>query len=142
MTQAALDLRAKQLPNAPRARSGVAPPIVTGSAALPAGAQRHQALESGLPHELDLAVFEDRYLVAGTAGQRVLDAMASAGGRIADPGLRRSLADPLNVDVVVRQLVDRGLVCKPIPSPDGFVLPLFDPYRRGRVALTERAGRR
>ena len=42
----------------------------------------HQALEPALLHELDLAFFEDRYEVAGSAGQRLLDAMACHGGLV------------------------------------------------------------
>jgi hypothetical protein len=38
------------------------------------------ALEGSLLHELDLAFFEDRYLSAGVAGQRVLEAMTLSGG--------------------------------------------------------------
>jgi len=44
------------------------------------GLKDYLVLESSLLHELDLAFFEDRYLVAGAAGQRVLEAMARAGG--------------------------------------------------------------
>ncbi len=100
------------------------------------------ALESSLLHELDLAFFEDRYLVAGTAGQRVLDAMARAGGRLSALSLRRTLADLPNVDVVVRRLVDRGLVYRPTRGTYDFALPLFGSYLRRRAELTELTGRR
>jgi hypothetical protein len=100
------------------------------------------ALESSLLHELDLAFFEDRYLVAGTAGQRVLDAMARAGGRLSTLSLRRSLADLPNVDVVVRRLVDRGLVYRPTRGTYDFALPLFGSYIRRRAELTQLTGRR
>lgn len=102
----------------------------------------YQALESSLLHELDLAFFEDRYLVAGVDGQRVLDAMARAGGRLSALSLRRSLADLANVDVVVRRLVDRGLVYRPTRGTYDFALPLFGSYLRRRAELTELTGRR
>jgi hypothetical protein len=93
-------------------------------------------------NELDLAFFEDRYLVAGTAGQGVLDAMARAGGRVSALSLRRTLADPPNVDVVVRRLVDRGLVYRPTRGTYDFALPLFGSYLRRRAELTQLTGRR
>jgi len=102
----------------------------------------YQTLESSLLHELDLAFFEDRYLVAGVAGQRVLDAMARAGERIPALSLRRTLADLANVDVVVRRLVDRGLVYRPTRATYDFALPLFGSYLRRRAELTELTGRR
>jgi hypothetical protein len=100
------------------------------------------ALESSLLHELDLAFFEDRYLVAGVAGQRVLDAMARAGGRLSTLSLRRSLADLPNVDVIVRRLIDRGLVYRPTRGTYDFALPLFGSYIRRRAELTELTRRR
>jgi hypothetical protein len=100
------------------------------------------ALEPSLLHELDLAFFEDRYLVAGTAGQRVLDAMARAGGRLSTLSLRRSLAELPNVDVIVRRLVDRGLVYRPTRGTYDFALPLFGSYLRRRAELTELTRRR
>jgi hypothetical protein len=99
-------------------------------------------LESSLLHELDLAFFEDRYLVAGAAGQRVLDAIARAGGRLSTLSLRRSLADLPNVDVIVRRLVDRGLVYRPTRGTYDFALPLFGSYLRRRAELTELTRRR
>jgi hypothetical protein len=99
--------------------------------------KHYLALESSLLHELDLAFFEDRYLVAGAAGQRVLDAMARAGGRLSTLSLRRSLADLPNVDVIVRRLVDRGLVYRPTRGTYDFALPLFGSYLRRRAELTE-----
>ena len=95
------------------------------------------ALESSLLHELDLAFFEDRYLVAGVAGQRVLEAMARAGGRVSTMSLRRGLDDLPNVDVIVRRLVDRGLVYRPTRGTYDFALPLFGSYLRRRAELTQ-----
>lgn len=99
------------------------------------------ALESSLLHELDLAFFEDRYLVAGVAGQRVLEAMARAGGRVSTMTLRRGLGDLPNVDVIVRRLVDRGLVFRPTRGTYDFALPLFGSYLRRRAELTQLTGR-
>lgn len=141
MIHVARNLRAKQLANAPRGRSGIAPSNVTGPAAFPVEVQRYRALESSLLHELDLASFEDRTLVAGVAGQRVLDAMTRAGGRLSALGLRRSLADLPNVDVGVRQLVDRGLVYRPTRGIYDFALPLFGSYLRRRAERTGLTGR-
>jgi hypothetical protein len=100
------------------------------------------ALESSLLHELDLAFFEDRYLVAGAAGQRVLEAMARAGGRVSSLSLRRTLGDLPNVDVILRRLVDRGLIYRPTRGTYDFALPLFGSYLRRRAELTELTGRR
>jgi hypothetical protein len=93
-------------------------------------------LELALLHELDLAFFEDRYLVAGVTGGRVLEAMARAGGRVSSLTLRRALADLANVDVVVRRLVDRGLIYRPSRGTYDLALPLFGAYLRRRAELT------
>jgi len=105
------------------------------------GVDDYLALESSLLHELDLAFFEDRYLIAGVAGQRVLEAMARAGGRVSTMSLRRALDDLPNVDVVVRRLVDRGLVYRPSRGTYDFALPLFGSYLRRRSELTQLTGR-
>lgn len=70
----------------------------------------YRALESSLLHELDLACFEDRYAVAGPAGQRVLDAMAQSGGRVTTLQLRRAPAETPNVDAIIGRLLERGLI--------------------------------
>ena len=106
------------------------------------GLKDYLALESSLLHELDLAFFEDRYLVAGAAGQRVLGAMARAGGRLSTLSLRRSLTDLPNVDVIIRRLVDRGLVYRPTRGTYDFALPLLGSYLRRRAELTQLTGRR
>jgi hypothetical protein len=101
----------------------------------------YTALEPSLIHELDLAFFEDRYLGAGAAGQRVLEVMSRSGDRVSALSLRRSLIDLPNVDVVVRRLVDRGLVYRPTRGTYDFALPLFGSYLRRRTELTELTGR-
>jgi len=101
----------------------------------------YTALEPSLIHELDLAFFEDRYLGAGSAGQRVLEVMSRSGDRVTALSLRRSLIDLPNVDVVVRRLVDRGLVYRPTRGTYDFALPLFGSYLRRRTELTELTAR-
>ncbi len=101
----------------------------------------YTALEPSLIHELHLAFFEDRYLGAGVAGQRVLEAMSLSGGRVSALSLRRGLVDLPNVDVVVRRLVDRGFVYRPTRGTYDFALPLFGSYLRRRTELTELTGR-
>ena len=102
----------------------------------------YRSMESSLLHELDLAFFEDRYLRAGVAGQRVLGAMAQGGGRASALWLRRALTDLPNVDVVLRRLTDRGLVYRPTRGTYDFALPLFGSYIRRRAELTELTPRR
>jgi len=98
--------------------------------------------EPGLPRLPGPASSGDRRLAAGTAGQRVLDAMARAGGRAAALGLRRPLAGLRDVDAAVRRPVDRGLACRPARGAHGFALPLSGACLRRRAELTEPAGRR
>jgi hypothetical protein len=62
--------------------------------------------------------------------------MTQSGGRMSALSLRRSLADLPNVDVVVRRLVDRGLVYRPTRGTYDFALPLFGSYLRRRAELT------
>jgi hypothetical protein len=102
----------------------------------------YRSMESSLLHELDLAFFEDRYLGAGAAGQRVLGEMAQIGGRASALWLRRALTDLPNVDVVLRRLTDRGLVYRPTRGAYDFALPMFGSYILRRAELTELAPRR
>jgi hypothetical protein len=97
----------------------------------------YRALEPTLLHELDLAFFEDRYAVAGPAGQRVLDAMARHGGRVSALDIRRAMPDTPNVDQVVARLLERGLIYRPSRGRYDFALPLFRSYLRRRANLTE-----
>lgn len=97
----------------------------------------YEALEPMLLHELDLAFFEDRYAVAGPAGQRVLDAMARSGGRARALELRRELAGTANVDAIIGRLLERGLIYRPSRGTYEFALPLFRSYLRRRHNLTK-----
>jgi hypothetical protein len=92
-----------------------------------------------LLHELNLTFFEDRYAVAGPAGQRVLEAMARHSGAVGALELRRALPDSANVDAVIGRLVERGLIYRPSRGRYDFALPLFRAYLRRRANLTELA---
>src|ERR1035437_5175246 len=92
-----------------------------------------------LLHELDLAFFEDRYAVAGPAGQRVLEAMARHSGAFGALELRHALPDSANVDSVICRLVKRGLIYRPSRGLYDFALPLFRAYLQRRANLTELA---
>jgi len=97
----------------------------------------YRALEPMLLHELDLAFFEDRYAVAGPAGQRVLDEMARRGGRVSALEIRRALPETANIDQVIARLLERGLVYRPSRGRYDFALPLFGAYLRRRANLTQ-----
>lgn len=97
----------------------------------------YRSLEPTLVHELDLAFFEDRYAVAGHAGQRVLDEMARHGGRVSALEIRRALSETTNVDQIVARLLERGLIYRPSRGRYDFALPLFRSYLRRRSNLTE-----
>ncbi len=99
----------------------------------------YAALEPVLLHELDLAFFEDRYAVAGPAGQQVLEAMARHAGTVGALELRRALPANANVDTVIFRLVERGLIYRPSRGRYDFALPLFRAYLRRRANLTELA---
>lgn len=91
-----------------------------------------------LLHELDLAFFEDRYAVAGPAGQRVLEAMARHSGAFGALELRHALPDSANVDSVIGRLVERGLIYRPSRRRYDFALPLCRSsartYSGGRIS--------
>lgn len=97
----------------------------------------YRSVEPTLLHELDLALFEDRYAVAGPAGQRVLDEMARHGGRVSALDIRRAMPETPNVDQVVSRLLERGLIYRPSRGRYDFALPLFRSYLRRWANLTE-----
>jgi len=96
-----------------------------------------QRVESALLHELDLAFFEDRFEGAPPSEQRVLEAMAHEAGRATLRHLRVEVSDAPNVDLLVRRLIDRGLVYRTGRATYDFALPLFRSYIRRRRKLTE-----
>jgi hypothetical protein len=75
-----------------------------------------QTVEPALLHELDLAFFEDRFEGATPTEQRVLEAMARESGQIRLTRLRPHVGDVPSVDLVVRRLVERGLIHRAAPG--------------------------
>jgi AAA ATPase domain len=97
----------------------------------------YRALEPALLHELDLAFFEDRFEGASPTEQRVLEAMGRSHGQVRIGTLRRELADLSGLDLLVRRLIERGLVYRAGRGAYDFALPLFRDYLRRRPKLTE-----
>jgi len=93
-----------------------------------------RAVEPALLHELDLAFFEDRFEGASPTEQRVLEAMAHEPGQIRLTRLRPRLVDVASLDLVVRRLVERGLIYRAGRGAYDFALPLFRAYIRRRQA--------
>lgn len=91
-----------------------------------------QRIEAALLHELDLAFFEDRFEGAPPSEQVVLAAMASEGERVTLRRLRARLPDVAGLDLLVRRLVERGLVYRTGRGTYDFALPLFRTYIRRR----------
>jgi len=95
----------------------------------------YRAVEPALLHELDLAFFEDRFEAAPPTEQRVLEAMAREPGQIRLTTLRPVLASSVaSPDLVVRRLIERGLIYRATRGTYDFALPLFRPYLRRRAA--------
>lgn len=94
----------------------------------------YRAVEPSLLHELDLAFFDDRFEGASPTEQRVLEAMARERGQIRLSELRPRLHDVASLDLVVRRLVERGLVYRATRGTYDFALPLFRGYIRRRAA--------
>jgi hypothetical protein len=106
-----------------------------------------QRVETALLHELDLAFFEDRFELAPHSEQTVLEAMARESGRVTVRRLRAGLRDADNLDLLLRRLIDRGLLYRTGRGTYDFALPLFRSFIRRRRKLTEltnpvRTGRR
>jgi hypothetical protein len=97
----------------------------------------YERIESALLHELDLAFFEDRFEGAPPSEQMVLEAMARETGQATLRRLRERLADVGNLDLLVRRLIDRGLVYRTGRATYDFALPLFRSYIRRRRELTK-----
>jgi len=94
----------------------------------------YRAVEPGLLHELDLAFFDDRFEGASPTEQRVLQAMARESGQIRLSQLRPRIEDVASLDLVVRRLIERGLVYRATRGTYDFALPLFRAYIRRRAA--------
>ena len=97
-------------------------------------------VEAALLYELDLAFFEDRFEGAPPAEQRVLQAMAREPGPVTLRRLRPRLADLPSVDLLLRRLVERGLVYRTGRATYDFALPLFRAFIRRRRELTRLTG--
>lgn len=92
----------------------------------------YRAVEPALLHELDLAFFEDRYEGASPTEQRVLEAMARESGQIRLTRLRPRVGEVASLDLVVRRLVERGLIYRATRGTYDFALPMFRAYVRRR----------
>lgn len=88
-------------------------------------------------HELDLAFFEDRFELAPRSEQTVLEAMAREAGRVTVRRLRVGLRDADNLDLLLRRLIDRGLLYRTGRGTYDFALPLFRSFIRRRRKVTE-----
>ena len=97
----------------------------------------YRAVEPALLHELDLAFFDDRFEVASPTEQRILEAMAHEAGAVRLPRLRQHLPEQAGMDLLVRRLVERGLIYRAGRGAYDFALPLFRDYIRRRAKLTE-----
>jgi hypothetical protein len=93
-----------------------------------------RAVEPALLHELDLAFFDDRFEGASPTEQRVLQAMARETGQIRLTRLRPHVGDISSLDLIVRRLVERGLVYRATRGTYDFALPMFRGYIRRRQA--------
>lgn len=101
----------------------------------------YRAVEPALLHELDLSFFEDRFEAASPTEQRVLEAMAAEAGLIRLTRLRPRLRDVASLDLVVRRLVERGLLYRATRGTYDFALPMFRAYiRRRRANLSNLSG--
>ena len=97
-------------------------------------------VEDALLHELDLAFFEDRFEAAPPSEQQVLEAMARQTGRATLRRIRAEVVEAPNVDLLVRSLIERGLVYRTGRATYDFALPLFRGFIRRRRKLSELTG--
>jgi hypothetical protein len=95
-----------------------------------------QRVEAALLYELDLAFFEDRFEGAPATEQLVLQAMARETGPVTLRRLRPQLSDVASVDLLLRRLIERGLVYRTGRATYDFALPLFRSFIRRRRQLT------
>jgi len=95
-----------------------------------------QRVESALLYELDLAFFEDRFEGAPQTEQLVLEALARDTGPVTLRRLRPQLSEVASVDLLVRRLIERGLVYRTGRATYDFALPLFRSFIRRRRQLT------
>ncbi len=117
---------------APRSRPHFGAYVCRSVPTAEVSAADYQAVESALLHELDLAFFEDRFEGASPTEQRVLEVMARESEQIRLTRLRPRLSDVASLDLVVRRLVERGLIYRASRGAYDFALPLFRAYIRRR----------
>lgn len=72
-----------------------------------------ERIHDALLHELDLDFFEDRFLTASPAEQRLLITIAGIGSRVSVRELRSRAGPKGNLDELLRRLIDRGLLYPP-----------------------------
>ena len=96
-----------------------------------------RAVEPALLYELDLAFFEDRFEGASPTEQRILEAIASETGQVRLSRLHRDLPELSGLNLLVRRLVERGLLYRATRGAYDFALPLFRDYLRRRAQVTE-----
>jgi hypothetical protein len=104
----------------------------------------YQTVEPALLHGLDLAFFEDRFEGATPTEQHVLEAMAREPGQIRLTRLRPRVGDVPSVDLVVRRLVERGLIHRAARGTYDFSLPMVRAYvrrRQGNLSNVSRSER-
>lgn len=99
-----------------------------------------QRVEAALLYELDLAFFEDRFEGAPATEQLVLQAMARETGPVTLRRLRPQLSDVASLDLLLRRLIERGLVYRTGRATYDFALPLFRAFIRRRRELTRLTG--
>jgi hypothetical protein len=97
----------------------------------------YRGLEPALLHELDLAFFDDRFEVASPTEQLVLEAMAREADAVRLTQVRDHLPRQAGIDLLVRRLVERGLIYRANRGAYDFALPLFRDYLRRRAKLTK-----
>ena len=95
------------------------------------------AVEPSLLHELDLAFFEDRFEGASPTEQRILEAMARETGHVRLGDLHRELPGLSGLNLLIRRLVERGLIYRATRGTYDFALPLFRDYLRRRSEVTK-----
>jgi hypothetical protein len=96
-----------------------------------------RAIEPALLHELDLAFFEDRFEGASPSEQRVLEAMAREGGPVPLNRLHRAMPGVSGLNLLVRRLVERGLIYRATRGAYDFALPLLRDHLRRRAEVTK-----
>ncbi len=99
-----------------------------------------ERVESVLLHELDLALSEECFEGAPPTEQRVLEAMVADAGLVTLRRLHPQLSDVASIDLLVRRMIERGLMYRARRATYDFALPLFRSFIRRRRQLTRLTG--